>query len=283
VYLKIPELSSIESHPFSVASAPQDPHLSVHIRCVGDWTQKLQQHLQKVVDQTQNSSEPIEDGRDDCGLQFRLDGPLGAPAQSFVRYEHLMLVSAGLGVTPFLSVLRHLLHKWRQQDAFATLLSSEDFGRVLHTRRVDFVWVARTWDYVDWVLEMLLEFHDVLPASKSRVFVHFYLTGATEAILSEFVSKSTRFSSISHTFRVMCGRPQWKRLFRMVMEKKVPQGPSHPQVSPDEAQTETVVDELGLFICGPDIMCQQVKTSAAEFTEETRKAPPRLRVFAEIF
>ena len=37
------------------------------------------------------------------------DGPFGAPAQSVGDFEVLLLVGAGIGVTPFASVLRHLV------------------------------------------------------------------------------------------------------------------------------------------------------------------------------
>ncbi|RZC52736.1 hypothetical protein C5167_021161 [Papaver somniferum] len=40
VFLKCPDISPFEWHPFSLTSAPADDHLSVHIRALGDWTRR---------------------------------------------------------------------------------------------------------------------------------------------------------------------------------------------------------------------------------------------------
>ncbi|CAD7700007.1 unnamed protein product [Ostreobium quekettii] len=44
-----------------------------------------------------------------------VDGPYGAPAQAYIGYSVVMLVGAGIGVTPFISILRDLLHRLAKQ------------------------------------------------------------------------------------------------------------------------------------------------------------------------
>lgn len=41
VFLKCPSISHLEWHPFTLTSAPEEDHFSVHVRIVGDWTQAL--------------------------------------------------------------------------------------------------------------------------------------------------------------------------------------------------------------------------------------------------
>lgn len=41
VFLNCPAISQLEWHPFTMTSAPEEDFFSVHIRSVGDWTQKL--------------------------------------------------------------------------------------------------------------------------------------------------------------------------------------------------------------------------------------------------
>ena len=39
-------------------------------------------------------------------LKIRIDGPFGAPAVAYARFRVVLLVGAGVGVTPFLSMVR---------------------------------------------------------------------------------------------------------------------------------------------------------------------------------
>ncbi|CDQ91353.1 unnamed protein product [Oncorhynchus mykiss] len=41
VFMQCPCVSQLEWHPFTLTSAPEEDHFSVHIRIVGDWTQGL--------------------------------------------------------------------------------------------------------------------------------------------------------------------------------------------------------------------------------------------------
>lgn len=41
----IPELAIYEWHSFTLTSAPEDDYFSMHIRCVGDWTNSLAERL----------------------------------------------------------------------------------------------------------------------------------------------------------------------------------------------------------------------------------------------
>jgi respiratory burst oxidase len=43
LFVKCPQISSFEWHPFSITSAPGDPFLSIHIRDSGDWTHAMRQ------------------------------------------------------------------------------------------------------------------------------------------------------------------------------------------------------------------------------------------------
>ena len=46
-------------------------------------------------------------------VQVIIDGPYGSPTQCHEQYGMLLLVGAGIGVTPLASVLRHLLHSFQ--------------------------------------------------------------------------------------------------------------------------------------------------------------------------
>ncbi len=96
-----------ESHPFTIASSPSRPgSVSFSIKASGDFTSQLDQVA--------------------VGDEVRIDGPYGV----FSHLNHpdeneLVFISGGIGVTPFLSMLRYLRDKDPQ-------------------RKVTLLWGART-------------------------------------------------------------------------------------------------------------------------------------------
>jgi predicted ferric reductase len=76
-----------ELHPFSISSSPTERDMRLSIRKVGDWTRRLP------------ALRP--------GTEIDVYGPFGGfTPHAFVGYRRLVLVGAGIGITPFLSILR---------------------------------------------------------------------------------------------------------------------------------------------------------------------------------
>jgi respiratory burst oxidase len=46
----------------------------------------------------------------------RIHGPLGAPAQDWAEFENLVLVGSGIGITPFASILKHILGEFQSKS-----------------------------------------------------------------------------------------------------------------------------------------------------------------------
>lgn len=99
LFLNIPSVSLFQWHPFTITSAPEDTFLAVHIRIIGDWTREAAARF------------GIVDGKivtPDVMPRVYVDGPYGAPCQNFEDYEVVICVGAGIGQTPFSSVLRSI-------------------------------------------------------------------------------------------------------------------------------------------------------------------------------
>lgn len=45
-----------------------------------------------------------------------IDGPYGAPAQNYKKYDILLLIGLGIGATPFISILKDLLHNSKSNE-----------------------------------------------------------------------------------------------------------------------------------------------------------------------
>uniref|UniRef100_A0A670ZXG2 NADPH oxidase 1 n=1 Tax=Pseudonaja textilis TaxID=8673 RepID=A0A670ZXG2_PSETE len=101
VFLNCPAISYLEWHPFTLTSAPEENYFSVHIRVAGDWTETL-------IDTLQQPNSPMP--------RMMVDGPFGTASEDVFRYEVAMLVGAGIGVTPFASVLKSIWYKLQHGD-----------------------------------------------------------------------------------------------------------------------------------------------------------------------
>uniref|UniRef100_A0A8D2Q423 FAD-binding FR-type domain-containing protein n=1 Tax=Varanus komodoensis TaxID=61221 RepID=A0A8D2Q423_VARKO len=100
VFLNCPSISYLEWHPFTITSAPEESFFSVHIRAAGDWTEAL-------IDTFQLSSHLS---------RINVDGPFGTASEDVFKYKVAMLVGAGIGVTPFASVLKSIWFKLQHGD-----------------------------------------------------------------------------------------------------------------------------------------------------------------------
>lgn len=103
IFLQCPAVSRFEWHPFTLTSAPDEPNFSVHIRCVGDWTEAVAERFRTAMDQNSAAFPSLS-----------VDGPFGSPAEESFGYEANVLIGAGIGVTPFVSVMRHIMMRLPQ-------------------------------------------------------------------------------------------------------------------------------------------------------------------------
>jgi hypothetical protein len=147
---------------FTITSAPEDPYVSVHIRQVGDWTHGLGEligvgpsvvsSLTKAAMAATEKDEKSGPSRGDfveidssrALPQVQVDGPYGAPAEDVFNVEVAVLVGAGIGVTPFASILKHI---WYRQKR----------GNLGALKRVEFFWVCRDAPSFGWFQSLLQE------------------------------------------------------------------------------------------------------------------------------
>jgi len=147
--LCVPAASRWQWHPFTVTSAPQDPFVSVHVHACGDWTERL--------------AALVGDGSQGVAAlgPVLLDGPFGAPAEAVLRHETCVLVGAGIGITPFASVLRAIWYRHREGR----------YGARTRPYRVELHWLCRDPAAFTWFRELMhtaeTELGDIL-----RVYVH---------------------------------------------------------------------------------------------------------------
>lgn len=83
-------------------------------------------------------------------MTLKVDGPFGAPVQCFKDYEVIMLVGAGIGVTPFASILSDLLQRTTSKPTKGSSLQG-----LRKLKKVYFHWSVRSQSEVMWFQRVL--------------------------------------------------------------------------------------------------------------------------------
>lgn len=96
--IKVPLVSNLEWHPFTIASSPHESDMLFYIKVNGDWTRNLYALFKE------------RDG-DHQDINIHVRGPYGAPAQHVGQYDHVVLISGGVGATPMASITKYA-HNW---------------------------------------------------------------------------------------------------------------------------------------------------------------------------
>ncbi|CAN4084638.1 unnamed protein product [Withania somnifera] len=247
IFLQCPTISSFEWHPFSITSAPGDDYLSVHIRMVGDWTNKLKRVF------TEDDSSACEIGRakfrergnvDQRGLpRLLVDGPYGAPAQNYQNYDVLLLVGLGIGATPFISILKDLLNNSRSEemdlntetsvsdDSWTSIASSSVASsgkkKSPRTKCAHFYWVTREPGSFEWFKGVMNEVAEM--DHKGQIEMHNYLTSVYEEgdARSTLITMVQALNHAKHGVDILSGtrvrthfaRPKWKEVFSKIASK----------------------------------------------------------------
>ncbi|KAF5743732.1 putative ferric-chelate reductase [Tripterygium wilfordii] len=101
VYMKIPSISKFQWHSFSLTSSSSmhDHTMSLTIKCDGGWTNDLYNMITAELDSDADGMR--------C-MPVAIEGPYGPASMDLLRYESLILVAGGIGITPFLSILQEI-------------------------------------------------------------------------------------------------------------------------------------------------------------------------------
>ncbi|KAL5727281.1 ferric-chelate reductase (NADH) [Ranunculus cassubicifolius] len=98
IFINVPSISKLQWHPFTITSSSnlEPEKLSIVIKKEGTWSQKLYERLSSPSSVYQ--------------LDIAVEGPYGPSSTQFLRYDTLVMVSGGSGITPFFSIIRELIY-----------------------------------------------------------------------------------------------------------------------------------------------------------------------------
>ncbi|KAM1129033.1 hypothetical protein ACFX2J_038761 [Malus domestica] len=101
IFVKVPSISKYQWHSFSIisSSSVDKNTMSILIKSEGSWTSSLSNMI-RTRQESENDQLKY--------IPIAVEGPYGPVSMDFLRYDSLMLVAGGIGITPFLSILQEL-------------------------------------------------------------------------------------------------------------------------------------------------------------------------------
>ncbi|XP_048549136.1 respiratory burst oxidase homolog protein B-like isoform X2 [Triticum urartu] len=266
IFIKCPDVSKFEWHPFSITSAPEDDCVSVHIKALGDWTEDLRDAFLKVCPNTERKNEirQVEYDRDDAKSNPRfpkilIDGPYGAPAEDYKRYEVVLLVGLGIGATPMISIIKDIINNTKR-------LGDIEFGNPgdasaptsFKTRRAYFYWTTREQGSFEWFRGIMDE---VAETDKDGIIeLHTHCTSvhkegdarsAPLTILQSLYYAKHGIDIISGSrVKTTFGRADWREAYERIAQEN--QG-----------------KRVGVFYCGMPALTNELRYLAKDLSRKT--------------
>ncbi|KJA25251.1 hypothetical protein HYPSUDRAFT_53163 [Hypholoma sublateritium FD-334 SS-4] len=255
IFLSCPEISYFQWHPFTLTSAPEEDYISVHIRVAGDFTTAFAKSLgcefpQKGERGDKSKGEAPAGGKvvgtranppmNRTLPRVMVDGPFGSASEDFLNFETVLLVGAGIGVTPFASILKSI---WYRMNNLNT-------SKPTRLSKVYFTWVIRDYGTAEW-------FHSLLHAieeqdTQGRIEINIYLTAKIKEdemnniIVQDVGAEKDAITSLRAPTHF--GRPNWDRVFPSIVEK-------HPET------------DVGVFFCGPPVLSRQLHQMSNKYSQ----------------
>lgn len=256
IFFCCPEVSLWQYHPFTLTSAPEEDYISIHMRVVGDFTREVAAALgcefgkkdaggkdasaSKVVgvdNQNQNSPE-VDPALRRVLPRVYIDGPFGSASEDVFKYEVSILCGAGIGVTPFASILKSIWYRMNYPQKKTRLA------------KVYFFWICRDFGSFEWFrsLLMAIEAQDV----DGRIEIHTYLTAkikaddATNIMINDANADKDAITGLRSPTNF--GRPNWDMIFRGIRKLHAPA-------------------EAGVFFCGPKGLGSTLHTYCNKYSE----------------
>ncbi|XP_026877262.2 NADPH oxidase 5 [Electrophorus electricus] len=280
IYINIPVIAKYEWHPFTISSAPEQQDIMwLHVRSMGQWTNRLYEYFQSESQTTSTKrltaslrnrhhqtqtliTAKLSENHRFCNIKCYVDGPYGTPTRQIFASEHAVLIGAGIGITPFASILQSIMYRYRMRKQncpncsyswCATIKDSE-----MNLRKVDFIWINRDQKSFEWFVSLLtkLEMDQADEEPEGRFLeMHMYMTSALskndmkaiglQMALDLLAKKEKRDSITGLRTRTQPGRPEWRKVFQKVSEEK--KGKVH------------------VFYCGSPALAKVIKAHCEQF------------------
>ena len=217
VRVAFPSISTTQLHPVTISSAPHESHVTLHVRAFGTWSKNLVRLVEKKTTTSMLLEGPY--------------GQVGVDLDDDDRYQIVLLVSGGIGVTPCQSVAKHLLHEHVIE------------GRKLE--QLHFCWAVPTAEMAQSIPPPTIESEKLEDASVLSTDI--YVTRSKSVEQDQEAAKGT---SASH-YELHSGRPNLEATLLALKEK---------------AQAKSL-RYIAVVACGPSGLLEQVRATCRSLSD----------------
>ncbi|XP_023442506.2 NADPH oxidase 5 [Dasypus novemcinctus] len=172
-----------------------------------------------------------------CNIKCYIDGPYGSPTRRIFASEHAVLIGAGIGITPFASILQSIMYRHQKrkrlcpncQHSWTEGVQDEE----MKLCKVDFIWINRDQRSFEWFVSLLTKLEmDQAKENQGGCFLelHLYMTSALgkndmkaiglQMALDLLAKKEKKDSITGLQTRTQPGRPDWSKVFQKVAAEK---------------------------------------------------------------
>ncbi|GFF24431.1 ferric reductase transmembrane component 3 [Aspergillus udagawae] len=139
VFLTCHSIVPLQSHPFTIASIPDDGKMEFLVRAEKGGTRRFfhyasKHHLALVSGETSNAQRP---------RTVFIDGPYGT-IRPLRQFDSVVLLAGGMGATFTIPLLRDIVAGWK------TECLGNSTRRLAATKRIRFVWVIKSRAQLSW-------------------------------------------------------------------------------------------------------------------------------------
>ncbi|XVF49476.1 hypothetical protein PTKIN_Ptkin04bG0015800 [Pterospermum kingtungense] len=272
MFVNCAAVSPFEWHPFSITSAPGDDYLSVHIRTLGDWTRQLKTVFSEVCQQPTNGKSGLLRADFIHGTykpdfpRVLIDGPYGAAAQDYKKYEVVLLVGLGIGATPMISIVKDIVNNIRAREEEETRSMETGNNKTspprrkesFKTRRAYFYWVTREQGSFDWFKGIM---NEVAEMDHNHVIeLHNYCTSVYEEgdARSALITMLQSLNHAKNGVDIVSGtrvkshfaKPNWRSVYKQIA------------VNHNNSR-------VGVFYCGAHALTKELRQLASDFSHKT--------------
>ncbi|OJD35297.1 metalloreductase [Diplodia corticola] len=155
VFLSCHAVVPLQSHPFTIASIPEDGKMEFYVKSEGGATARFFRHAEKL--HLLPSHGQPEERR---GKPVAIDGPYGR-LRPLRQFDSVVLFAGSTGATFTIPLLRDIVAHWKKQHHQGAARETASLSSMLRlpdgaaTRRVRFVWVVKSRGQLSWFATQL--------------------------------------------------------------------------------------------------------------------------------